>query len=519
MTNLWNNSGLASAVDIRLGPGNNWALLDRNGAIDGGISGSGRDRTTLWGRDEFKGLTPRGFVSTSNPKDWKIKYTYPLSNENFLKQLGDCPFDLRIRQWCAPNLTNMAEFVSPGMLGYREITSTEDGYDNSPAVSDGQAKEVKRTGSGMATLEQRYARLTHLDVSQATNDVGNTDIIQIGARVCAGACGLETTEEASWAWVTAKDSTPVYSGNPVPWFFYTVDGFATRTGVRIDPFTNADTTAVIMMGSRFVVFSSTKAPAYANFADIVNGVVAPNLWFTASGFSAITGSNFPIAAYAINANIAFAVGATGRIWQTTDGGITWTLIDNGATSAVNYASIDGQPDGNIYIGGASGVLVRGIRIANSNSYAFSVVTVRDASGNTLSSNINVVATPPTRGDEVDVGTAGGEIWRTRNGLATRPVFTNMPLDKKGNGQVIDIKFSGYKGDVMWVVQNDANGNSRVILDLSGSALATDQRFIGDFVTPGNNGFKSLATCNPNFSAVVGNSHSGAGYIGTILSAG
>lgn len=520
MPNNWDSSGGRAAVDIRPGAGNNWIILDRNGAIDGGPSGGGRDRTELWGRGDAGGLQYRGPQFTSNPKQFKVKWTYPLTNENLLKRLGKCPFDLRARQYCEPNRTNMVGFVSPGMIAYREVTSTGDGYDNSPAMSDGQAKEVKRTQDGQGGLEQDYAPLTHLDVSNGTNDVANTQVIQIGADACAGACGYpDTNEEDSWAWVTAKDSTPVYSGNAVPWFYYTIDRFTTRTGVRIDPFTGVDASDVILMGNRFIVFSPNKAPVYATFADIVNGVLAPNLWFTCSGFTAISSPNFPTAAVAINSSVAIGVGAGGRIWQSTDGGITWTLIDNGGISTASYTSVCAQSDGNAFIGGATGTLVRMVRISGTTNYTGSVVIVKDAAGNILSSTINAVATPPGRGDEVDVGTAGGEIWRSRNMLATKPVFVNMSLDRKGSGQVIDIAFSGYKGDVMWVLQNDPNGNSRIIRDLSGSALGTDQDILGDFVTPNNFGFKAIASCNPNFAVTVGNVHNGFGFIGNILSAG
>lgn len=521
MANVWLAEGSSTAVDIRPGgPGNNWLILDSQGAIDGGPTGSGRDRTTLWGRGESGGLKPRGFIQTSNPKDWKVKYTYPLTSDNFLKKLGVCAFDLRARQYCAPNRTNMTGFTSPGMIGFREVTSTGDGFDNSIAVLDGQAKEIKVTADGMGTLKQNYAQLTHLDISNATNDVGNNQIIQIGADVCAGVCGYpDANEEDSWAWVTAKDSTPTYSGSAVPWFYYTTDRFVTRTGVRIDTFTGVDATDVIMLGSRFVVFSPNKTPAYAAFADIVNGVAAPNLWFNCTGFTAISSPNYPTAAVAINSSVAIAVGAGGRIWQTTDGGITWPLIDNAGISSVNYTCVTAQPDGNVFIGGASGTLVRLLKIPNSTAYTGSVIVVKDASGNTLSSTINCISTPSTRGDEVDLGTAGGEIWRSRNALATVPVFTNMPLLGKGSGQVIDIVFSGYKGDVMWILQNDANGNSRIIQDLSGSALGTDQNVIGSFLSPGNNGFKSIASCNPNFCTAVGNVHSSYGYLGAIMAAG
>lgn len=518
----WDSSGGRASVDIRPGEaGNNWVILDRNGAIDGGPTGGGRDRDELWGRGDRGGLLYRGPLFKSNPKQFKVKWTYPLTSENFLKKLGNCPFTLRARQYCDPNRTNMTGFVSPGMIGYHTVTSTTDGFDNSPAMEDGQAKQVKMTQDGQAGLKQHYAPLTHLDVSNGTNDVQNNKVIQIGADACAGACGFpDASEEDSWAWVTAKDTTPLYSGSSVPWFYYTVDRFATRNGVRIDPFTGVDATDVILMGSKFVVFSPNKAPAYAAFADIVNGVTAPNLWFTCSGFSAISSPNFPTAAVSINSSVALAVGAGGRIWQSTDGGITWTLIDNAGISTVNYSCITAQNDGNAFIGGATGTLVRMLKIPGQTTYTGSVVVVKDAAGNLLASNINCVETPPGRGDEVDIGTAGGEVWRSRNMLATKPVFVNMPVDRKGTGQIIDIEFSGYHGDVMWVLQNDANGNSRVIRDLSGSALGPDQDIsFNDFVTPGNNGYKSIASCNPNCCVVVGAVHSAFGYIGQIINAG
>lgn len=513
----WVNGGDRSTVDIQPGgPGNQWKVLDQNAALDA-PGGGGRARTTMWGRGEVGGLQPRSIVNTGNPDDWTMNLSYPLTNENELLRLSNtCPFSIRARQYCSPNRTNMISYAPPGMRSYPGTTVTKYGYNNGLVMSDGQGSDVMRTAALTGILEVNWVAVAHSDISLQTSDVKFNRVIAIGAEVCAGACGIATTEEDSWLAVTNKDSTPAYGGGSAPWLYWTVDRWTTRTGVRIGAYIAADARDVVLAGSKVIVFSDTKPPVYANLADIYNGVADPLLWQFSSGLSAISGTNFPVAAVAVDSNTILCVGAGGRIWLSTDGGISFTLIyDTGALTSQNLNCIDAQASGNAFVGGNSGVFIRLTKTPGQSAYSGSLITVRDASLNTLSSNVNSIRTPAGRGDEVYLGTAGGEIWRTKQALVTRVVFTNMSFDKKGVGSIVDMDFVGYLGNTLFVVQNFTDGTSRVLRDFSGGNLGNDVEPIGDFVTPGNFGYTSIAAANENMAITVGNLHGTYAFIGLL----
>ncbi len=512
----WRNGGDASTVDIQVGgPGNPWAVMDQNVAIDA-PSGGGRARSTMWGRGEKGGLQPRSIVYTGNPDDMTLNLTYPYTSENALKRLT-CPFTLRARQYCAPNRTTMTAYVAPGMVGYLETTFTSKSFDNGLAMMDGQGTDLLRSLALTSTLEEIWTQVAHDDISLTTADIAYNRIIGISAETCAGACGVVgTTEEDAWLAVTDRDASPAYAGGSAPWLYWTVDGGVTRTGVRIGIYVGADALDVVLAGTRVLVFSDSKAPVYAQLADIYNGVADPLLWASASGFAGISSTNFPKAAVAVDSSTILAVGNGGRVWLSTDGGVTFSIIyDTGTITTQNLNAIAAFDGGNAYAGGNSGVFVRLIKTPGQTQFTASLVTVRDASLNTLSSNINSVRCPPTRGNEVFLGTAGGEIWRSRNVNGTRVTFKNMPFDRTGIGSIRDMGFAGYQGNTFFVVQANTDSTCRVLRDFSGGNLGNDVEIIGDFVTPGNFGINSIAPVNVNVGWTAGELHGTYAFLGKI----
>lgn len=515
MANPWKNGGDFSTVDIqRNGPGNPWLVMDINAALDA-PSGGGRASQTLYGRGEKGGLSPRGFVYTANPADVTANLTYPLTSENFLQRLT-CPFNIRARQYCAGQRTSMLPIISPGIIGLLEVRPTQFGYGAGIAMMDGVGADVTRTTAITGSDDEFWTPVAHDDISNSVSDVLFRRIIGISSETCQGVCGLGTTEEDAWLAVTNKDASPAYGGGSAPWLYWTVNRAVNWTGVRIGAYIGADARDVILAGTRVVVFSDTKAPVYAQLANIYNGVTDPLLWATSSGFTSITGTNFPTAAVAIDSSTILAVGAGGRIWLSTDGGISFTLIyDTGVLTSQNLNAIHAQAGGNAFVGGNSGVMIRLIKTPGVSSYSASIVSVKDASLNVLSSNVLSVRTPFTRGNEVYLGTAGGEIWRSRNILETLPVFENMGFDRKGIGSIVDMSFAGYQGNTLFVVQNDTNGYSRILRDFSGGHLGNDAEIIGDFVTPGNFGINSFQAANVNMGIGVGNLHPTYAFIGMV----
>jgi len=515
MATPWSNSADRSTLDIQPGgPGNAFQVFDINGAIDS-PSGGGRNRTTLWGRDERGGLAPRGIIQTSNPEDWKSNLTYPLSSENLLKRLN-CPFTIRVRQYCGINRSAMTSYSAPGMIGYLGTTVTSFGYDSALAVGDGQAKDLMKKCAIAGALEQTWTPVAHDDISLTTQDTAFKRVLNIGAEICFGACGIAATEEDAWVAVTVKDASPAYGGGSAPWLYWTTDRWVTRNPVRIGALLGSDAYDVVLAGQRIIVFSDTKPPVYANLSDIYNGVVDPLLWASSSGLSSLSGSNFPKHAYAVDSSTIIGVCAAGTIVLSTDGGFSFSILyASGALTAQNLNAVDGFAGGNVMIGGNAGTFIRLAKTPGSSSFVGTLITVRDASLNTLSSNINSVRCPQGRGDEVYLGTAGGEIWRSRNVNATKPVFQNMKFDKTGTGSIADMDFVGYLGNTMFVLQSFTDGTSRVLRDFSGGNLGNDVEPVGDFVTPGNFGYNSISAANVNMAMVVGNVHGSYAYIGMI----
>lgn len=512
----WSNLAENAVVDIQLGgAGNPYALLDVSAMIDA-LSGGGRPRDELWARGPRGGLAYQDFVYTGNPEPFTGNIAYRLSTDNFLKKLT-CPYTLRARQYCGQNAGVMTSYNAPGMLNYPRSTVTSYNYSDDLVKMDGQGGDVQRQAAVTAAFEVRYTKVAHDDISQTTIDVGQNQVINVGADVCAGACGVATNVEDAYIWVTDKDTSPSYAGNPAPYLVYTLDGGQTRTTVRIGLFTNADALGVVLAGDRVVVFSDTKNPAYAKLADIYNGVLDPLLWSTSSGLTALAGtSNNPSHAVAIDSSTILACGAGGRIFLSTDGGLSFSVIvDTAVLTTQNLNAIAAQPMGNAYVGGNAGVFIRLAKTPGQSTFTASLIVVKDSSNNTLSANINTVQVPAGRADQCYLGTAGGEIWRSDTVNATRVLFTNKTFDRKGIGSITDIQFIGYQGEEMWVIQTNTDSTSRLLRDFSGGNLGNDVEIVGDFTNPSNFKYNSIAPATVNDALVVGEVHETYAFTGKV----
>ncbi len=513
---LWSNLAEAVAADVQVGgAGNAWANLDPAAMIDA-LSGGGRSRDELWARTNKGTLAYQDFIYTSNPDPFTGNMSYRLSSDNFLKKLN-CPFTIRARQYCGLNMGVMTSYGAPGMLSYPRTTVTSFNYSDDLVKVDGQGGDIQRQAAITAALEVRYTKVAHDDVSQTTLDVAANKVINIGADVCSGACGIATNAEDAYIWVTDKDTSPSYAGNPAPYLVYTLDGMVTRTTVRIGLFTNADALDVVLAGDRVVVFSDTKNPAYAKLVDIYNGVVDPLLWSTSSGLSSLAGtSNNPQHAVAIDSATIIACGNGGRIFLSTDGGLSFSVIvDTAVLTSQNLNAVAAQPSGNAYVGGNAGVFIRLAKTPGQSTFTASLITVKDSSNNTLAANINTVQVPPGRSDQCYLGTAGGEIWRSDLVNATRVLFTNKSFDRKGIGSITDIQFIGYLGEEMWVIQTNTDNTSRVLRDFSGGNLANDVEIVGDYNTPANFKINSIAPATVNDAVTVGEVHETYAFHGKI----
>lgn len=503
---LWSNKPADTIVDVRPGgPGNNWKILDRDGSM-AALAGGGQGVESRWGRGEQGGYRPIGSLTTGNPERFTTQLMTRLRSETFLSQLQDlyCFFDVRVRQKCDDytSLTNYTEAI-----GAPESFLTSRTYSAELALAvDATEADMMNQYDISAIVEYRYAKLRHDNIQQTTSDFALNKVRNISVLRCYNNCGVAQRGNEQWVAVSDADNTPGYASNPAPLLFYTVDNWVTRSSVYIPVFPNGNALDVVKVGDLILVASPTFGVAYAKWQDILDGVTNPNLWTLSTGFSAPNGPN----ALAVSGNTVLAVGNSGRVWRSTDGGYSFSSIaDASAVTSQNLNSVDFADDLRAWIGGNSGVLLR------YNDGSLSVVPVRTSTPTTLSANINVVAVPDLRSNELYIGTAGGQIWRTRQAGRTTPVFETLTFTQSGNGQITDIQFAGYKGDVMFAIQTNSSNNSRILRDLSGGAMAYDVEEIGAYTSPVNSKFNSLAVFDVNNAITVGETVNSYAWIGRV----
>ncbi len=313
---------------------------------------------------------------------------------------------------------------------------------------------------------------------------------------CAGACG--SGSDGLEALAVGDPVSPA----TIPRIFYTPDGGVTWVQQTIAAVANGAAEQVAVVGDRVIVaVSGTNGGVFtAPLADVKLGTATFTL---ASG---ITAGHVYNAVVAVDAQTAVAVGASGRIAVTTDGGYTFTLLSSPTSNALNAVAV-GDDRTVVWAGGASGTVVRIRNLSSAQTVTISGI-VTDA--------VNAIAVPYDRSDEVYVGTATGEIHRSLNAKDTTPVWAELSFDKPSGGGIIeDIKFSDARQSVMWVVQTDSSSDSRVIRDVSGGFMTDFATAIGTFSSPANNTINAIAPFWANYALTVGEPQSSQGFIGII----
>ncbi len=509
MTTLLNNRSENTALFIRKGgPGNKWTLFDDGGAQLDAFSGGGRAVEQRFGLDGFGNRVYLGAVQTGDKEPITSTIMFRPDLDRLVAQLkqGNCPFDVMGQYRCddlAP--TNYLK----ALLGYDgQVTSKT--YDN-PLVgfaADAQGADIMRSlETTFAPIEDALAKLVHKDISGSVSDMPFNKIISVGREACIGDCATseDSGENDFWA-VTDQDSTPGHAGSAAPRFWYTEDGGLTWNASTIDDFTLGDATGVAKAGEYVIVCSPTKGIAYARFEDIKNGVALP--WTMAGTWA----TNFPNDVFMVSASVGFACGTGGYIWMTTDGGLTWTAISAGAQTTQALRAISFADSTTGYFVGDGGAVVQ--FYGTSDNYTLSLIAVRTAVGGAaVTANLTSVAARPGKGSDVLVGTATGLIYRSQNARSSYPLFTNMSFDRSGSGSIKDLKFAGFRGSVLFIVQQAATGAARVLRDISGGALGNQVEVVGAFDSPGNLGINSIAPANINMFVSVGESHESFAFIG------
>jgi len=190
----------------------------------------------------------------------------------------------------------------------------------------------------------------------------------------------------------------------------------------------------------------------------------------------------PQALFAIDFYHIWLVTSGGYIYFSDDGGVTWVAQEEGVLTTQNLFGIHGSGTKNLYVVGASDVVL----ISNDGGQSWSTATATGG-GNTnqrvfvLSKNV------------AWVGDNGGQIFRTADGGTTWTEFTNWTGTGTG-----EIKGIGFASDLVgFMLHNDATPTGYVFYTINGGAtwrrLSTDA----------NNGLNSLYVCSAILAYAVG----------------
>lgn len=496
------NDRAQTALYVRPGgAGNAWKLLDTNGMMNN-PSGGGQGVESIWGTGESGNSEALGTRFTGNPDRITAQVMMPLTAEKFLTQLRDlnCIFDLSWRSRCG-DIRDRNDYKES--IDLLDSAATSRGYDVNLRQNDtGENQDIKNQVDTSALTDERLVKLIHLDISGQVSDVAINKVIAVSVPRCAGRCGDVITGEEEFYCVTDRDSTSGYVGNPTAKFGYTTNSGEDWTEVYINVFQAADAKDVVKVGSKVLVVGS-KGVAYASIEDIKNGVSAP--FSLATG---VTSGN----CIAVAPNGTIWVGAdSGVVYRSTDGGYSFETFDNGLVTAQNINDIAVASDNLIWFGANSGVLLK----YQNGSLVNVTVKTAITGGTTLSANINTVQVPPLRGNQLYIGTAGGQIWRSKDSTTQIPLFSILSFDKTGEGSIDDLEFVGYRGTTLFVLQSNANGYSRVLRDRSGGNMGNDVEIVGSFTSPGNFNINSIAPANSNFAITVGEVHETYSVIGKV----
>lgn len=502
------NERFLTIVDFQKGAGQVWQILDTDGELDA-PSGGGVSADSKFGRGEDGFIEYKGSSITSNPERFTMTATFRQTVEEYLKalNLARCPINLRVRYKCG-DIRDLNNFQA--ISNYIDaVTTSLAPNDNLANASEQSGSDLMDTLSLTAGLHTRQTQLEHTDVSKAVVQPDINKVIFIGPKQCYGDCGEEFDGTEEIAFVTDFDSDPGYAGTSAPFVGISFDKGATWDLTVIDDFLTASATGIVKHGSNLVVFSPSHGPSVVAIQDLRDDL-GPTSFVASTGITA----NFPNDGIVFPNGDIIAFGDGGYIYISTDGGGSWTSFDAAVitTNNLTVATIAGS---NLaYIGGASGTVVKikgpsGARVG-------SLATVEQADATALSDAVNSIAAPPDR-DWLYIGTDAGTIWLSKDPQNNnRPAYTLPSFKQSGVGTIDDLKFTGYRGQTLFIVQTNAAGQSRILIDRSGGALGNDQvTNIGDFLSPPNQSFNSIAVADAQHAIAVGQIDGAQGFIGLI----
>jgi len=319
-------------------------------------------------------------------------------------------------------------------------------------------------------LRQRILSATGLAVN---------DAVLCAAPIDAGeSTGVNNNRDGSEEWAAIS----VADGSNLSHLYWSIDGGATMTDTTLTGFTNFIGSGLTKCGDNLIASGTSTGGGllYMSWSQFKAGTVTN---FTRS--ASIAGGTVVNAVRAINSTTAIACGTRGHAWISTDSGVTWTAFTSGTANSLTEIAV--ASDQLQWLGGASGTLIR------RRNGVCDTVTVTGLS----TTAINALAVPSmdeNRRDELFVGSAGGVLYATANGLAQTPVWTTPSIPDGGSGAIDSLAFGGPGGTFLYIVQTNGSTQSRILRDLfGGRSGAGNIEIIGSYTSPANSSINVIIT--------------------------
>lgn len=498
-----------SVVIQKGGAGNPGKLFALDGNFDS-IAGGGVSVESVFGRNEYGSTEFLRTRVTSDPArvTTTLRAHIKTSDPNKHRKLLKCEHTAWALERCG-DIRDLTSWEAAKALF--SAWSTDEATSEALAVDTGNPlpmHQFAESAGGQYWLE----RLRHDNTTLQHSDSPINKVIALGRDRCGGDCGPEDDGEADFGFFTDADTTPGYQGVGTPLFGYTRDGGQNTTFDYINVFQGAGSNAVdgILMGNTVLALSPTHGVAWAYLQDLYDNLTAP--WNAAQGLAAGT---------VIDAagSTVFVGGTSGRIWRSTDGGRSFkNVVNTDEVTSQNIISVTVVDENIAYFGCANGVLLR----YNRGTVSILSPAFYDTDGTTsvsFSSNINALASPPGRDRELYIGGADGHIYHSTTILNNTIKFIRKPIPDAGEGSITALKFTGWSGFILTVLQRNAAGKDRVLWDYSGGDLTNMVRIVGGYTSPGNNNINSIAPVNPNFAMTAGELNLTYAFIGVVHGGG
>lgn len=267
-----------------------------------------------------------------------------------------------------------------------------------------------------------------------------------------------------------------------PYLLKSEDDGGTWTETELTAIT-ADCTAITVAGDYLVIAAGTTIAVYDK-----DGVQQST--YTAAGAIA--------ALAAIDAANIIAAGAAGLLLTSDDGGNSWSALMSGVSTALNSIAV--RHISNWYVGGAAGTM---LHYSNGTIATITLPTAMAAA------TVNHIAIPESypgfsRAEAVFVASSTGTVYGSDDNGVT---WTEITYPGSGTGACTAIGFTGFLGQVLYILHTEAGGASVLRRDWSGGAGGNANAEI--VTVPTNSGFNSLVVVDANNAYVFGDIHSTA----------